>query len=143
MNSTAVSEVVPLLTLHPETSSLHSEWLYGLSVLTTTTSSTAPHRQTSQKTSRRPTRPKDPLLDGAAVKIAEPQTERIIDFLTRYGGKLRMLNVSWEYEGVLNVAGNVGDALAVGKRGSIGALNRAGLDEDFYYDVGGAGAAAT
>jgi engulfment/cell motility protein 1 len=142
LNSTAISEVVPLLTLHPETSSLHSEWLYGLSVLITSSCSAAT-RQTSQKISHRPTGTKDALLDGAAIGIAEPRTERIIDFLTRYGGKLRMLNVSWEYEGVLNVAGNVGDVLAVGKRGSIGALDRRGLDDEFYYDVGGLEAART
>jgi len=65
----------------------------------------------------------------------------MVDFLTRYGVKLRMLNVRSEYDGVMALSGQGNGGGARGKE-SVVVPGREGLDEEYYYDVGGVGGVA-
>lgn len=150
---TATSERIPLLTLHPPNATLHSEWLYGLTLLTLTlrssSTSTAQNHSTRKKSRKDRTISHHGAFDHKDIEaqlagIEEPQTQKIVEFLTRYGVKLRMLNVRFDYEGVLNGVG-AGAAL----RGGVGkgargegeeVFGREGVDEDYFYAIGGGGA---
>lgn len=121
--TTAVAETIPLLTIHPPNKHVFAEWLYGLQVLTTSASSSA--KQTSNERSA----------------ATEPQTQRMVEFLTRYGVKLRMLNVRFEYDGVMALSGQ-GSGSGVRGKESVVVPSREGLDEEYFYDVGGVGGIA-
>lgn len=121
--STAIAEIIPLLTIHPPNKHVFAEWLYGLRVLTTSATSTANAKQVSTQRS-------------SNDRVSEPQTQRLVEFLTRYGVKLRMLNVRFEYDGVMALSGHGAEGGARGKE-SVVVPSRKGLDEEYFYDVGG------
>jgi len=123
--TTAAAESVPLLTLHPPNKHVFAEWLYGLQVLTLSSTSSNPKQTSNQR--------------GLDDRIAEPQTQRMVDFLTRYGVKLRMLNVRFEYDGVMALSGQGNNGGDVRGKESVVVPSREGLDEDYFYNVGGVG----
>jgi len=81
-----------LLTLHPQSHSLASEWLDGLLM----------------------------LLNQQPITA---ETNKLIQLISRYGLKIRLLNVRFD------------DAAFVGDEPEV--PSREGLDEDYYYDVFG------
>ena len=81
-----------LLTLHPQSHSLASEWLDGLLM----------------------------LLNQQPITA---ETNKLIQLISRYGLKIRLLNVRFD------------DAAFVGEEPEV--PSREGLDEDYYYDVFG------
>jgi len=189
-----------LLTLHMPTSALHSEWLYGLQVLSLSASAFAPNgagthtpytatqkhpqnhshshshsqppalppsllnkqqqqaegtpvRRGSATASLRRRRAKQDSTSASAAPRArndldepdEPQTQALVDALVRYGVKLRMLNVRWDYEGIMNVQGQAqesedeSDGTRQREKRRFVVPSREGVDEEFFYDIGGAG----
>jgi len=119
--TTAVAETTPLLTIHPPDKHAFAEWLYGLQVLSTSSSSSS-SKQTSNERN-----------------VTEPQTQRMVDFLTRYGVKLRMMNVRFEYDGVMALSGQGNGSGGARGKESVVVPSREGLDEEYFYDVGGVG----
>lgn len=89
-----------LLTLHPTSTMLASEWLDGLLLLLNQTPITT-------------------------------ETNKLIEFIAKYGLKMRLLNVRFEEA----LSSGMGSG-AYGKE--VKMPERDGLDEDFYYDIGGA-----
>ncbi len=81
-----------LLTLHPQSHSLASEWLDGLLM----------------------------LLNQQPITA---ETNKLVQLISRYGLKIRLLNVRFD------------DAAFVGEEPEV--PSREGLDEDYYYDVFG------
>jgi len=99
----------PILKLHPATHTLASEWLDGLLLLLNQTPITA-------------------------------ETNKLVDFIAKYGLRIRLLNVRFE-----EALGGIGGAGGGGEGGASGGVygrevtlpDREGVDEEFFYDVGG------
>ena len=98
--SSSTGEEALLLTLHPTSQGLASEWLDGLL-----------------------------LLLGQMPITAE--TNKLVDFIAKYGLRIRLLNVRFE-----EVMGSLDVSKKYGKE--IEMPSREGVDDDFYYDMPGA-----
>lgn len=95
--STGTGEEVALLTLHPTSHRLASEWLDGLLLLLGQTPITA-------------------------------ETNKLVDFIAKYGLRIRLLNVRFE-----EVMGSLDGDRAYGKQ--VEMPSREGVDDEFYYDM--------
>ena len=92
----APDEETALLTLHPTSQTLASEWLDGLLL----------------------------LLNQAPITA---ETNKLVDFIAKYGLRIRLLNVRFEEDGFVN-----GEASR-----KVDIPGHEGIDEDYFYDIGG------
>lgn len=102
-----------LLTLHPQTHTLASEWLDGLLM----------------------------LLNQQPITA---ETNKLVNTVESYGVRIRLLNVKFDELGLYGGGGGGGgaqprvkgdDGVEHWERGEV--PSREGLDEDYYYDIGG------
>lgn len=97
--STSTKEEIPLLSLHPSSQRLASEWLDGLLMLLGQTPITG-------------------------------ETNKLVDFIAKYGLRIRLLNVRFE-----EVMGTLEGSESYGKK--VEMPSREGIDDEFYYEMPG------